>query len=150
MQSANCGPPAAQVDFQRPVVISQVATQGAKQMFQSQFVDRYLISYSTDRRSWTFYKGDSRDLMKVGGWVGSSPLHRLFDKCSFKLREKCARLCASIFHQVFDGNQEAYETKKNTFFPPVVGRFIRLYPLHWYNKATVRMEFYGCELDGKM
>ncbi|KAM6955146.1 coagulation factor V-like [Lycodopsis pacificus] len=102
-----------QVDFQRPVVLSQVATQGARQLFQTQFVVKYSISYSTDRRKWSFYKGDSRDLRKV-----------------------------------FTGNQEAFETKRNTFFPPVIGRFIRLHPIDWYNKATVRMEFYGCELDG--
>nr|XP_046260880.1 coagulation factor V [Scatophagus argus] len=102
-----------QVDFQRPVVISQVATQGARQLFHSQYVIKYSISYSTDRRKWIFYKGDSRELRKV-----------------------------------FTGNQDAYETKTNTFFPPVVGRFIRLHPINWYNKATVRMEFYGCELDG--
>ncbi|KAF3843658.1 hypothetical protein F7725_002507 [Dissostichus mawsoni] len=94
------------VDFQRPVVISQVATQGAKQMLQHQFVTKYSISYSTDRKKWIFYKGDSSDLRK-----------------------------------------EAYVTKGNTFFPPVIGRFIRLHPINWYNKATVRMEFYGCELD---
>ncbi|XP_078118780.1 coagulation factor V [Sander vitreus] len=102
-----------QVDFQRPVVISQVATQGARQMLYSQYVVKYAISYSTDRQKWIFYKGDSRDLRKI-----------------------------------FSGNQEAYEEKKNTFFPPVVGRFIRLHPIDWYGKATVRMEFYGCELDG--
>ncbi|KAF1383002.1 hypothetical protein PFLUV_G00149710 [Perca fluviatilis] len=102
-----------QVDFQRPVVISQVATQGARQMLYSQYVVKYAISYSTDRQKWIFYKGDSRDLRKI-----------------------------------FSGNQEAYEEKKSTFFPPVVGRFIRLHPIEWYGKATVRMEFYGCELDG--
>ncbi|KAM9804466.1 coagulation factor V [Neosynchiropus ocellatus] len=102
-----------QVDFQRPVVISQVATQGAKQMFQSQYVVKYFISYSNDRRKWIYYKGDGHHLRKV-----------------------------------FKGNQEAYETKTNTFFPPLIGRFIRLHPIEWYNKATVRMEFYGCELDG--
>ncbi|KAL6100506.1 f5 [Pungitius sinensis] len=102
-----------QVDFQRPVVISQVATQGARQMFHSQFVEKFSVSYSTDRRNWLFYRGDSRD-----------------------------------FRKVFTGNQEAYETTKNVFNPPVIGRFIRLHPLQWYNKATVRMEFYGCELDG--
>uniref|UniRef100_A0AAQ6IDG4 ferroxidase n=1 Tax=Anabas testudineus TaxID=64144 RepID=A0AAQ6IDG4_ANATE len=99
-----------QVDFQRPVVISQVATQGARQLFQTQFVDRYSISYSTDRRKWIFYKGDSRGLRKV--------------------------------------SEENSDTKRNTFFPPLIGRFIRLHPINWYNKATVRMEFYGCELDG--
>ncbi|KAM4557980.1 coagulation factor V isoform 2-T2 [Odontesthes bonariensis] len=102
-----------QVDFQRPVVISQVATQGAKQMFNSHFVEKYSISYSNDRRKWIFYKGDSRDFWKV-----------------------------------FHGNQEAYETKKNIFFPPLIGRFIRLHPITWHKAATVRMEFYGCELDG--
>ncbi|XP_074551183.1 coagulation factor V [Halichoeres trimaculatus] len=102
-----------QVDFQRPVVISQVATQGAKQLFHSQFVTKYYISYSTDRRTWTFYKGDSRDYRKS-----------------------------------FPGNQEAYEVKNNILFPPLIGRFIRLHPIEWYGKATVRMEFYGCELDG--
>nr|XP_057938857.1 coagulation factor V isoform X2 [Doryrhamphus excisus] len=102
-----------QVDFQRPVVISQVATQGAKQLFQSQFVTNYSISYSNDHRRWSLYKGDSRYPMKV-----------------------------------FAGNQEAYETKTNTFFPPVIARFIRLHPLQWHNTATIRMEYYGCELDG--
>lgn len=102
-----------QVDFQRPVVISQVATQGARQLFHSQFVEKYSISYSNDRRGWIFYKGDSRHLRKV-----------------------------------FSGNQDAYEVKTNTLFPPVIGRFIRLHPIDWYNKATVRMELYGCELDG--
>ncbi|XP_019723281.1 coagulation factor V isoform X2 [Hippocampus comes] len=54
-----------QVDFLRPVVISQVATQGAKQLFQSQFVTNYSISYSNDRRSWILYKGDSKYPIKV-------------------------------------------------------------------------------------
>ncbi|XP_029314616.1 LOW QUALITY PROTEIN: coagulation factor V [Cottoperca gobio] len=102
-----------QVDFQRPVVISQVATQGAKQMFHAQYVVKYSISYSTDRRKWIFYKGDSKELRKI-----------------------------------FTGNQDYHKEKRNTFFPPVVGRFIRLHPIEWYNTATVRMEFYGCELDG--
>lgn len=30
----------------------------------------------------------------------------------------------------------------------MIGRFIRLHPIQWHNEATVRMEFYGCELDG--
>ncbi|XP_061679795.1 coagulation factor V isoform X2 [Syngnathoides biaculeatus] len=102
-----------QVDFQRPVVISQVATQGAKQLFQSQFVTNFSISYSNDRRRWTLYKGDSVYPIKV-----------------------------------FTGNREAYVTKTNSFSPPVIARFIRLHPVHWYNVATVRMEYYGCELDG--
>uniref|UniRef100_A0A671T5B0 ferroxidase n=1 Tax=Sinocyclocheilus anshuiensis TaxID=1608454 RepID=A0A671T5B0_9TELE len=99
-----------QVDFQRPVVISKVATQGAKQLLKHHFVLNYTISYSTDKKKWTFYKGDS--------------------------------------DTTFEGNSEAYDTKENIFFPPLIGRYVRLYPLHFYSYPTVRLEYYGCELDG--
>ncbi|XP_076857602.1 coagulation factor V [Brachyhypopomus gauderio] len=102
-----------QVDFQRPVVISKVATQGAKQLFTSHFVQNYTVSYSTDRKRWIFYKGDSK-----------------------------------AFRKNFEGNREAYEVKENTFFPPIIGRYVRLHPSDSYNYPTVRMEFFGCELDG--
>jgi len=59
----------------RPVVISQVATQGAKQMFQSQYVVNYTISYSTDRRKWIFFKGDSPSFRKVSScWFSDATL----------------------------------------------------------------------------
>uniref|UniRef100_A0A8C5CSN6 ferroxidase n=1 Tax=Gadus morhua TaxID=8049 RepID=A0A8C5CSN6_GADMO len=102
-----------QVDFLRPVVISQVATQGAKQMFHSQYVVNYTISYSTDRRSWIFFKGDSPS-----------------------------------FRKNFPGNNDANGVEKQILFPPLIGRYVRFHPNHWYNRATVRMEMYGCELDG--
>lgn len=102
-----------QVDFQRPVVISQVATQGAKQMFSSHYMVNYTISYSTDKKKWIYYKGDSNE-----------------------------------FRMTFTGNEEAHQVKVNTLFPPLIGRFIRIHPLHSHNSAMVRMEYYGCELDG--
>ncbi|XP_028846857.1 coagulation factor V isoform X2 [Denticeps clupeoides] len=102
-----------QVDFHRPVVISKVATQGAKEMFKSNYVINYTISYSTDRRKWFFYKGNSE-----------------------------------AYRMTFEGNSNGYEVKENLFFPPLIGRFVRLHPFHYYNAPTVRMEFYGCELDG--
>ncbi|XP_048049358.1 coagulation factor V [Megalobrama amblycephala] len=102
-----------QVDFQRPVVISKVATQGARQYLKHNFVMNYTISYSTDKKKWIFYKGDSDTVRKT-----------------------------------FEGNSEAYDTKENTFFPPLIGRYVRLHPLHSYNYPTVRLEYFGCELDG--
>ncbi|XP_061082766.1 coagulation factor V [Conger conger] len=100
-----------QVDFQRPVVISKVATQGAKQLFTSHYVQKYTVSYSTDRRKWTVYKGVSN-------------------------------------RKTFTGNQNYHEVKENVFFPPLIGRFVRLIPTESYNRPTVRLEYYGCELDG--
>ncbi|XP_076119380.1 coagulation factor V [Alosa pseudoharengus] len=114
-----------QVNFQRPVVISKVATQGAKEMFSSNYVVNYTISYSIDRKTWTFYKGDNNEKEGDGDTVRKT------------LRRK-----------IFLGNQGAHEVKENIFYPPMIGRYVRLHPLHSYNNPTVRMEFYGCELDG--
>uniref|UniRef100_A0A8C1KC99 ferroxidase n=1 Tax=Cyprinus carpio TaxID=7962 RepID=A0A8C1KC99_CYPCA len=99
-----------QVDFQRPVAISKVATQGAKQFLKHNFVLNYTISYSIDKKKWTFYKGDSAT--------------------------------------TFEGNSDAFGTKENIFFPPFIGRYVRLHPLQSYNDPAVRLEYYGCELDG--
>ncbi|XP_030641730.1 coagulation factor V isoform X2 [Chanos chanos] len=101
------------VDFQRPVVISKVATQGAKQLFTSHYVVNFTISYSNDGKRWIYYKGDSDTIRKT-----------------------------------FEGNRDAHEVKENTFFPPIIGRYVRLHPSQSHNYPTVRMEFYGCELDG--
>lgn len=57
--------PAVQVDFQRPVVISKIATQGAKQLFTSHYVLNYTIFYSTDRKRWSWYKGHSKTMRKA-------------------------------------------------------------------------------------
>ncbi|XP_056088864.1 coagulation factor V [Rhinichthys klamathensis goyatoka] len=102
-----------QVDFQRPVAISKVVTQGAKHFFVHHFVQNYTISYSTDKKKWIFYKGDSDTVRKT-----------------------------------IEGNSYAYDTKENIFFPPLIGRYVRLHPSHSYNFPTVRLEYFGCELDG--
>ena len=58
-------------------------------------------------------------------------------------------LCCPSILKIFPGNKDASGVAKNTLFPPLIGRFIRFHPSHWYNTATVRMELYGCELDGE-
>jgi len=60
--------PAFQVDFQRPVAISKVATQGAKHYFAHHFVQNYTISYSTDKKKWIYYKGDSDAVRKASDY----------------------------------------------------------------------------------
>lgn len=53
------------------------------------------------------------------------------------------------FTQIFDGNSNAYEIKENTIDPPIIARYLRLYPTEVYNRPTLRMELLGCEVDGK-
>lgn len=51
--------------------------------------------------------------------------------------------------QIFDGNSNAYDIKENIIDPPIIARYIRLYPIESYNRPTLRMELLGCEVDGK-
>lgn len=50
--------------------------------------------------------------------------------------------------QIFEGNSNAYEIKENTIDPPIIARYLRLYPTEVYNRPTLRMELLGCEVDG--
>uniref|UniRef100_A0A8C6YHB2 F5/8 type C domain-containing protein n=1 Tax=Nothoprocta perdicaria TaxID=30464 RepID=A0A8C6YHB2_NOTPE len=51
--------------------------------------------------------------------------------------------------EVFEGNSNAYGIKENIIDPPILARYIRVYPAQAYNRPTLRMEFLGCEVDGK-
>uniref|UniRef100_A0A8C3TTS5 Coagulation factor V n=1 Tax=Catharus ustulatus TaxID=91951 RepID=A0A8C3TTS5_CATUS len=46
------------------------------------------------------------------------------------------------------GNSNAYDIKENIIDPPIIARYIRLYPTEVYNRPTLRMELLGCEVDG--
>uniref|UniRef100_A0A8U8B4R9 Uncharacterized protein n=1 Tax=Geospiza parvula TaxID=87175 RepID=A0A8U8B4R9_GEOPR len=50
--------------------------------------------------------------------------------------------------KIFDGNSNAYDIKENIIDPPIIARYIRLYPTEVYNRPTLRMELLGCEVDG--
>ncbi|RMC11881.1 hypothetical protein DUI87_11008 [Hirundo rustica rustica] len=50
--------------------------------------------------------------------------------------------------KIFEGNSNAYEIKENIIDPPIIARYIRLYPTEFYNRPTLRMELLGCEVDG--
>ncbi|XP_027753564.1 coagulation factor V [Empidonax traillii] len=55
---------------------------------------------------------------------------------------------SSPVQKIFDGNSNAYEVKENIIDPPIIARYIRLYPTEVYNRPTLRMELLGCEIDG--
>uniref|UniRef100_A0A8C6J4Q0 Uncharacterized protein n=1 Tax=Melopsittacus undulatus TaxID=13146 RepID=A0A8C6J4Q0_MELUD len=49
---------------------------------------------------------------------------------------------------IFEGNSDAYGVKENIIDPPIIARYIRVYPTEAYNRPTLRMELLGCEVDG--
>ncbi|XP_061860824.1 coagulation factor V [Colius striatus] len=55
---------------------------------------------------------------------------------------------SSPAEKIFEGNSNAYEVKENTIDPPIIARYIRVYPSKAYNRPTLRMELLGCEVDG--
>uniref|UniRef100_A0A6I8QQ06 Coagulation factor V (proaccelerin, labile factor) n=1 Tax=Xenopus tropicalis TaxID=8364 RepID=A0A6I8QQ06_XENTR len=48
----------------------------------------------------------------------------------------------------FDGNTDAHSIKENTLDPPISAQYIRVYPTKYYNRPTLRMELFGCEILG--
>uniref|UniRef100_A0A8B9IH31 Coagulation factor V n=1 Tax=Anser cygnoides TaxID=8845 RepID=A0A8B9IH31_ANSCY len=50
--------------------------------------------------------------------------------------------------QIFEGNSDAYGIKENIIDPPIIAKYIRVYPTQAYNRPTLRMELLGCEVDG--
>ncbi|XP_071416980.1 coagulation factor V isoform X1 [Pithys albifrons albifrons] len=55
---------------------------------------------------------------------------------------------SSPVQKIFQGNSNAYDIKENIIDPPIIARYIRLYPTEVYNRPTLRMELLGCEVDG--
>uniref|UniRef100_A0A803TGS6 Coagulation factor V n=1 Tax=Anolis carolinensis TaxID=28377 RepID=A0A803TGS6_ANOCA len=47
--------------------------------------------------------------------------------------------------KLFEGNSDAHGIKENRLDPPIVARYVRLYPNKFYNRPTLRMELLGCE-----
>nr|KAF6396645.1 coagulation factor V [Rousettus aegyptiacus] len=48
----------------------------------------------------------------------------------------------------FNGNSDASTIKENRLDPPIVARYIRIYPTGFYNKPALRLELRGCEING--
>uniref|UniRef100_A0A8C2U1B2 Coagulation factor V n=1 Tax=Coturnix japonica TaxID=93934 RepID=A0A8C2U1B2_COTJA len=55
---------------------------------------------------------------------------------------------SSPAEKIFEGNSDAYGIKENIIDPPIIARYIRVYPTQAYNEPTLRMELLGCEVDG--
>ncbi|XP_074962094.1 coagulation factor V [Phalacrocorax aristotelis] len=55
---------------------------------------------------------------------------------------------SSLPQKIFEGNSDAYGVKENIIDPPIIARYVRVYPTEAYNRPTLRMEFLGCEVDG--
>uniref|UniRef100_A0A8C3CGB1 ferroxidase n=1 Tax=Cairina moschata TaxID=8855 RepID=A0A8C3CGB1_CAIMO len=50
--------------------------------------------------------------------------------------------------KIFEGNSDANGIKENIIDPPIIAKYIRVYPTQAYNRPTLRMELLGCEVDG--
>ncbi|XP_062922169.1 EGF-like repeat and discoidin I-like domain-containing protein 3 isoform X4 [Mobula hypostoma] len=46
--------------------------------------------------------------------------------------------------EVFQGNNDNYNHKRNIFDPPFYARFVRILPQTWHERITLRVELLGC------
>ncbi|MGH0171087.1 UNVERIFIED_CONTAM: hypothetical protein FKN15_060571 [Acipenser sinensis] len=54
--------------------------------------------------------------------------------------------CGCIL-KIFMGNVDGSGTKENTLSPPIIAQYIRVLPLSYSNRPTLRMELIGCDLN---
>jgi hypothetical protein len=55
----------------------------------------------------------------------------------------------TMLDPVFEGNQNAYSLAENTIDPPIVATMLRLYPMKYHEKLSLRAEVLGCpSLEG--
>ncbi|XP_071063667.1 coagulation factor V isoform X2 [Dasypus novemcinctus] len=89
---------------------------------QTQGAKQYLTSHYTTE----FYVAYSSDQMNWQVFKGNSTKNLMY----------------------FEGNSDASTIKENQFNPPIMARYIRIYPTKSYNRPTLRMELQGCEVNG--
>ncbi|XP_053437647.1 lactadherin isoform X1 [Nycticebus coucang] len=46
--------------------------------------------------------------------------------------------------KIFPGNSDNNSHKKNVFETPILARFVRILPVAWHNRITLRLELLGC------
>ncbi|XP_038613796.1 coagulation factor V [Tachyglossus aculeatus] len=89
---------------------------------QTQGAKHYLKSYFTTQ----FYLTYSTDKRRWNTFKGKSTLKQ----------------------QSFDGNSDASTIKENKIDPPIVAKYVRIYPTLYYRRPTLRLELQGCEVLG--
>ncbi|CAK1598381.1 unnamed protein product [Parnassius mnemosyne] len=47
--------------------------------------------------------------------------------------------------KMFEGNQDGNTVKKNEFEVPIIAQYIRINPMRWRDKISMRVELYGCD-----
>uniref|UniRef100_A0A8C9TFT3 Coagulation factor VIII-like n=1 Tax=Scleropages formosus TaxID=113540 RepID=A0A8C9TFT3_SCLFO len=54
---------------------------------------------------------------------------------------------STISEKMFSGNTDGSRIKSNFISPPMLGRYIRVNPIAYRIRPTLRMELYGCDLN---
>lgn len=46
---------------------------------------------------------------------------------------------------MFEGNHDGNTIERNEFEVPIIAQFIRINPMRWRDKISMRVEVYGCD-----
>ncbi|CAB3222790.1 unnamed protein product [Arctia plantaginis] len=52
---------------------------------------------------------------------------------------------ADGYTQMFEGNHDGNTVQKNEFEVPIIAQYIRINPMRWRDKISMRVEVYGCD-----
>ncbi|XP_073942606.1 neurexin-4 isoform X2 [Choristoneura fumiferana] len=54
---------------------------------------------------------------------------------------------ADALSQTFEGNHDGNTVRKNEFEVPIIAQFIRINPMRWRDKISMRVELFGCDYE---
>ncbi|CAG9559492.1 unnamed protein product [Danaus chrysippus] len=120
-----------------------------------EYVSEYMVQYSDDGETWTAVTdgdGYTQDA-KFGGGGGVISGGKGKEKSSTSLalghaKEKMEYRILntrSVFTLMFEGNHDGNTIVKNEFDVPIIAQYIRINPMRWRDKISMRVELYGCD-----
>lgn len=137
-----------QIDLGDPKKVTGIITQGARDFGHIQYVAAYKVAYSDNGTSWTLYRDSQTNSTKVrGGELRGARGHLGVGRGGTGEIRAGNGVLTSTFSpsQIFHGNSDNYSHKKNVFDVPFYARFVRVLPVAWHNRITLRLELLGCD-----
>ncbi|KAI5631254.1 laminin G domain-containing protein [Phthorimaea operculella] len=148
---------ASESDFDQQLIIdlgsvkniTRVATQG--RAHSQEFVQEYHISYGSNGMDYVQYKA-------AGGEV--KELRALATRGRFATDEYVTEFMLQYSDDgegwrtvstrdgnpmMFEGNNDGNTVRKNEFEVPIIAQYIRINPMRWRDKISMRVEVYGCD-----
>ncbi|KPJ11812.1 Neurexin-4 [Papilio machaon] len=158
---------ASESDFDQQLVIdlgvvrnvTRIATQG--RAHSQEFVQEYHISYGSNGLDYVQYKAAGGEVKHLTiNLLARKELRGIATRGRYATEEYVSEFMIQYsddgeswrevassdgYVQMFEGNHDGNTVKRNEFEVPIIAQYIRINPMRWRDKISMRVEIYGCD-----